>query len=153
MIIRQAYENDAGRISYLIQKNTENVKENNYSKEQIEIWKKANSIKAIERQLKERTIFCAFIKDKLVGTIGLKSNEVLGLYVSYSKRGKGIGKILLKHLEKYAKENNIKSLHLTSTPSAVSFYTINGYEFQKNTPIIINGITFCESKMTKKLEE
>lgn len=151
MIIRQANLNDAQRISYLIQKNTENVKKNNYSKKQIETWKAANSPSAIKDKLKDRVIFCAFENDKLIGTIGLQGNEVVGLYVSYSKIGKGVGNKLLSHLENYAKKNQIKTLELTSTPSATSFYQRNGFSPQEAVLVHVNGVDFQETKMTKKL--
>ena len=150
--IRQANENDARRISYLIQKNTENVTVNNYSKKQIEIWKAANSPSAIKLKLRERILFCAFENGKLVGTIGLEGNELVGLYVSYTKIGKGIGKKLLNHLEGYAKKKQIRILELTSTPSALPFYHKNGYFSQEYVIINVNGVDFKEMKMSKKLK-
>ena len=152
MIIRQANQNDARRISYLIQKNTENVKKNNYSKKQIETWKAANSPGAIKDKLKERVIFCAFENNKLIGTIGLQDNEVVGLYVRYSKIGRGVGKKLLNHLENYAKKNQIKTLELTSTPSANSFYQRNGFTPQEPVLVKVNGVDFQETKNDQKIE-
>jgi len=151
MLIRRATQKDAKRISYLIQKNTENFKGNNYSKKQIKTWKAANTPTAIKHQLNERIIFCAFENKRLVGTIGLKENEVVGLYVSYTKIGKGIGKELLHHLVAYAKKKGIKKLQLTSTPSANSFYQSNGFSPQGSVIVTINGVDFQETKMTKKM--
>ena len=64
----------------------------------------------IRKKLEERTIFCAFENKKLVGTIGLEGKEVVGLYVSYSNIGKGVGKALLNHLEEFAERNGIIDL-------------------------------------------
>jgi len=152
MLIRQANKNDAKRISYLIQKNTEKVRKNNYSKKQIEIWKAANTPSAIKNKLEERIIFCAFENEQLIGTIGLEENVVVGLYVSYSKLGQGIGKKLLHHLEAFAKENRIRDLELTSTRSANSFYQRNGFSPQESVLVNVNGVDFQETKMTKKLK-
>ena len=150
MLIRQASRNDARRISYLIQKNTEKVVENNYSSEQIEVWKKANTQRAIEQKMEERILFVAFDKGKLVGTIGLQGNEVLGLYVSHTQRGKGIGRQLLKHLEAFACAHQIESLILTATPSGFPFYERNGFEAQEAVIVKIDGVDFMETKMIKK---
>lgn len=152
MTIRQANKNDARRISYLIQKNTVNVTKNNYSAEQIDVWKAANTTTAIKGKLNERIIFCAFENEKLIGTIGLQGNEVVGLYVSYNKVGKGIGTKLLNHLEEYAKKNRIETLELTSTPSANLFYRRNGYIAKEPIIISVNGVDFLETKMTKMLK-
>ncbi len=151
MIIRKAGIQDVKRISYLIHRNTEKVLDNNYSKEQIWAWKKANTPKAIENQLKQRVIFCAFEKDKLIGTIGLQKKEVLGLYVSYTQRGRGVGKKLHLYLEQFALKNNIAELELTSTPSAVEFYKNLGYEILHPVSIIVNDIEFQETRMIKKI--
>jgi len=151
MEIKKATRSDVRRISYLIQKNTEKVEENNYSDEQKRAWKKSNTSKAIEKSLKHRIIFCGFIQNKLVGTIGLQKNEIVGLYVSYSKRGLGIGWKLLNYLEDYVRSRNMKYLILNSTPSAIKFYKQNGYEVLGSNIIKIIGVNFEETKMKKEL--
>ena len=152
MLIRQAKINDARRISYLIRRNTEMVIENLYTSKQVEVWKSANVPKAIRENIKERTIFCAIQNNKLIVTIGLYENEVVGLYVSYSKRGKGIGQKLLNHLEAHAKNIFISELALTSTPSAISFYLKNGFVSDKYVSVYVNGVAFKELRMTKKIQ-
>ncbi|HMB63195.1 MAG TPA: GNAT family N-acetyltransferase [Eudoraea sp.] len=149
MQIRYANTEDARRISYLIQKNTANVPENNYSQEQMTAWKRANSPKAIRESMKRRIIFCAFENKKLVGTIGLKENKVVGLYVSYSRRKSGIGRKLLTHLETHARTHGLKELVLTSTPSAKNFYTSNGFEIIKPVIVTILNVHFHETLMRK----
>lgn len=151
MQIRIASKKDSRRISYLIQRNTERVGENLYSQQQIEIWKKVNTPKAIRDSFEERIIFCAFQNDQLVGTIALLANEVAGLYVSHAKRKLGIGKKLLRHLEDYARKKDIKKLTLTSTISARRFYERNGYKTVKPIVVKINGVAFHETLMTKTL--
>ena len=152
MLIRKAQTKDAKRISYLIQKNTDRVQENNYSPEQMEAWKKANTTGAILEGLKSRLIFCAFQKEQLVGTIGLQGSLIVGLYVAYSKRGKGIGKVLLQHLEEYAKANKLRTLELSATPAGFPFYSKNGYVREESVVVNINGVDFKETQMSKKIK-
>ena len=97
--IRRAKPADARRISYLIRKNTDQVKENKYTPEQVATWKKQNTTTAILRQIKKRIVFCALLNDRLIGTIGLEGNQLVGLYISYTQRGKGLGKLLLSYAE------------------------------------------------------
>ena len=150
-VIRQATPQDTRRISYLIQKNTDKVTENNYTMAQKNAWKKANTPKAIQNQLAHRILFCAVKNGQLYGTIGLMGNEMVGLYVSYSKRGRGIGKLLLAHLEDYAREQGISRLKLTATPSAKPLYEKSGYTPHNQVTVQINGVTFLETSMSKML--
>jgi len=151
MKIRKATAKDARRISYLIKRNTEEVAENSYSKKQKDTWIKANTPKAIKESLKNRIVFCAFQNNQLVGTIGLIENEIVGLYVSYAKRGHGIGKKLLQHVERFAIKNKMDKLELTSTPSGFGFYKKNGFTPHQKVIVKINGVEYKETKMVKDL--
>ncbi len=148
--IRSAMLKDARRISYLIKKNTAG-NPNGYTPEQKAAWKAYNTPAKIKKQLSERDWFCAFERNKLVGTIGLRNNEVVGFYVSFAKRKKGIGAQLYAFIEKEAKQRNIKSLDLTATPSAISFYQSKGFHKIKEVIVSIGPVTFRETIMKKNL--
>ena len=150
MEIREATIHDARRISYLINKITES-NPNQYTTEQIKAWQKYNAPSQIKKQIRDRKVFCAFKNNKLIGTIALKNDEVVGFNVSYSFRGRGIGSILLSYLEVYAKQNHIKKLYLTSTSSALKFYLSKGYIASGAINFSIFGIDFPEVKMQKEL--
>ena len=148
--IRKATHNDSKKISYLIQKNTE-ANPNNYNQEQLVTWKKYNTPSRIKKQLTEREIFCAFENEKLVGTIGLLNNEIVGFYISPSKRGQGIGTKLFDFIENQAKQKGYKTLLLTSTPSAVKFYQNKGFQQTKTVIVTIDGVDYQEYNMIKTL--
>ena len=150
LIIRKATLEDAKRISYLIQKNTE-ANPNNYNQEQLVTWKKYNTPSRIKKQLTEREIFCAFENNKLAGTIGLLNNEIVGFYISPSKRGQGIGKKLFDFIQNQAKQKGYKTLILTSTPSAVKFYENKGFQQIKTVIVSIDDINYQEYNMIKTL--
>ena len=57
----------------------------------------------------------------------------------------------MSHLENYAKTNTITDLELTSTPSAIKFYTNNGYSSKELVVIDVNGVDFPETRMIKTL--
>lgn len=149
--IRPAATADARRISYLIQRNTEHVPENHYTPIQVATWKKANTPGQIRAQLKQRTIFCAFRNQRLVGTIALQGREVVGLYVSYSVRRAGIGGFLLQYVEAVALAKGIRQLHLTATPAARHFYANRGYQVIETVQVNISGVDFEETAMQKRL--
>jgi len=148
--IRKATYKDVNRISYLIQKNTDE-NPNNYTKIQLNNWKKHNTPANIKKQLKTREVFCAFENNKLIGTIALVDNEIMGFYVSFSKRGNGIGAKLLKFIEEEAKQKNIKTLYLTATLSAELFYKSKGFQKTKDNLVNLNGINYNEVDMQKEL--
>ena len=150
MIIQKATHNDSKKISYLIQKNTE-ANPNNYNQEQLVTWKKYNTPSRIKKQLTEREIFCAFENEKLVGTIGLISNEVVGFYVNPTKRGQGIGTKLFDFIENQAKQKGFETLYLTSTPSAVKFYQSKGFQQTKTVIVTIDSVDYQEYNMIKTL--
>ncbi len=152
MRILRATLEDATRISYLIRKNTERVLENQYSAEQVQVWKNNNTPEAIRQQLKDRTIFVAIQNNRLLGTIGLKGDEIVGLYVSYSRRKMGTGRALLEHLFAFAESKQINSLKLTSTVSAKRFYERNGFKAIKPVSVKIDGVDFMETLMVKNLK-
>ncbi len=149
--IRKATIQDARHISYLIQKNTEKVVENQYSAAQKKAWKKANTPKVIQKSITTKTWFCAFSQQKLVGTIALEGKELSGLYVSYTKRGLGIGRLLMTYLETYAIEQGITELVLTSTPSALRFYENNGFVKLGPVSVDVFGVPFPEMAMKKEI--
>lgn len=151
ILIRPATKADAARISYLIRTNTDKVLSNAYTASQKEVWKAENAPAAIRKQLAQRTVFCAFINNRMVGTIGLEQNTLVGLYVSPAQLGKGIAKALFLHLEGYAKDQQLKNLRLLATPSGKGFYERMGFEMVGERDTIVRGIVFPETEMNKKL--
>ena len=150
MEIKEAKNTDANRISYLIRTSIDK-NPNMYSQKQIDIWKRHNTPSKIKKQLNDRVIFCALKGNKLIGTISIKDNTIHGFYISYSSRNKGIGTILLNHLEQYAITKKVKKLSLMSTPSAINFYKNKGYLANKETTVTLDNVEYIEVEMTKTL--
>lgn len=106
--IRKATQKDAHQIGELIQRNIES-NPNDYSEIQKEAWKKYNTPKRITEQLNEKTIYCAFLKDKLVGTIAISKNELSGFYTDFKSRNFGVGTSLLQFIEQIAVKSNLQN--------------------------------------------
>lgn len=67
--------------------------------------------------------------------------------------GKGIGKLILKHLEEIAQRNQIKNLFLASTLNAVEFYHHMGYQGEvKSFFKLSSGTNLNCIEMSKCLE-
>lgn len=150
LIIQKATLKDARSISYLIQKNTES-NPNKYTEEQIRTWINYNTPAHIKKLLESREIYCGFKNNKLVGTIGLKNNEIVGFYVSASERNKGIGKQLFNFIENCIIEKGYHKVFLTATPSALEFYKNNGFDIITPILVTIDNVTYDEFNMMKNL--
>jgi amino-acid N-acetyltransferase len=70
-------------------------------------------------------------EDGLEGNIGIEICGEYGLLrslvVAESKRGEGLGRVLTKHIEDYARDKNLKALYLLTT-TAAEFFERLGFE-------------------------
>ena len=81
--------------------------------------------------------FTLWVKDLLIGTIGLHktpfdnripSHYVFGVFVRISHHSQGIGQSLTKYIENYAFNLRIRKLVTSSSITARDFYLKYGYE-------------------------
>ncbi len=149
--IYPAHPAEAAAISRLIEENTEQVTGNHDTAPQATVWGKAESPEYIRNLLYRRTIFCAYEQGRLVGTVGLEGRKIVGLYVDHTRQSKGIGNILLAHLEAHAREQGIEELVVTVVPSAIPFYEQHGYLAQGQEGVVVDGVVFEEISMRKIL--
>ena len=83
------------------------------------IFIKLNLLKAYDDML---YLYGAFDNNKLVGVIGYEFDHISILFVNNKYRHKGIATRLLKHATDYYKDNNVKTIKLSSTKEALDFY-------------------------------
>lgn len=151
MKIEQATPEQAEEISKLrITVITEINAKDNTEKEMVFLLER-NTPEMIKQKIEERAMYCMIDKDKIVGNIEAKGNEISGLYVLPSKLRKGIGRKLLEFLEEEAKKLGIKKLHLQVTPYALPFYEKMGYKLIKEEKRMINGEELTRRYMEKEL--
>jgi GNAT superfamily N-acetyltransferase len=151
-VIRPASQRDARALSALVRKNADDLLAGSYSARQLAAWKRYNTPARIRRRIAERATFCAFRGRRLCATAALGGTEVQGLYVNPRVCGQGIGRRLLSHLESLAASQGVTSLHLTSTPGAVAFYVRNGWRAGRTVVVVVLGVQFEETHMTKRLD-
>jgi N-acetylglutamate synthase-like GNAT family acetyltransferase len=125
-----------------------------YTPEVIEIWagrlrpeKYAGAI--------DRYEFFVAEEDGVVvgfGELGQEVGAIQGLYVSPSVKGRGVGRELLRTLEERARAYGLKSLRLTSSLNAVTFYERAGFRaVEKLTETIGPGVERASVRMFKEL--
>ena len=99
-----------------------------------------DKIGVLER-MGEGPIWVALINEKIIGTASAveKSEElyIRGMAVLPTVRGMKIGKMLMEHIEDFAKENGFKRLFLSTTPfldSAIKLYENFGFQRSSEGP-------------------
>lgn len=86
------------------------------------------SFSAVVEDIKDAEVFSLVEEDKILGTVTLDGAQISGLYVDPDYAGQGVGRILLKFIEKYAKSKKRKSVYVYSTLNAKNFYSKSGYK-------------------------
>lgn len=131
--IREFEEEDAATIAELIRETLSISNSGDYSPEIIKNLKSKYGEDSIRQSGKSCSIFVAVNgSGGIVGTIGLKESTVFGLFVKPSWQKKGLGKRLLKFIERYAKQCGFSKLSLASSITAYGFYKRNGFIPVKN---------------------
>ena len=64
-------------------------------------------------------------------------------------QGQGVGRLIVEHMEQYAKENNAYELFLNARENAVRFYEKLGYKITEKSYLLFDSIQHY--KMMKKL--
>ena len=151
MKIKKATLKDARKISSLIRQTIKKVNDKGFTKKQLKAWYGHNSVKTISKNIREKNVFIALEKEKIIGTINFQKGSIAGMFVKYNKLRKGVGKKLLDYVEKFAKKQNIKRLELKSSPFAYEFYKSKGFKLSKKVKV---SCAECSSEMgmEKKLK-
>jgi N-acetylglutamate synthase-like GNAT family acetyltransferase len=131
-LIRRAELNDAEAISHLIIQTLQKINSKDYSdaiiKEVIENF----SPEQITKRMKQRQVFVITELDCIIGTASLEGDVARSVFVLPRKQHKNIGLLLMCHLEKIAREQNIQSLTVPSSVTAEGFYRKLGYKALRN---------------------
>ncbi|KIC41904.1 hypothetical protein RA27_00355 [Ruegeria sp. ANG-R] len=77
--------------------------------------------------LKKRLTIVALSDNEVVGTGSLQDYELKSLFVTPDLHRRGIGSTLVAELEKAASERGLRELKVSSSLSAIKFYSSLGY--------------------------
>lgn len=151
LTIRLAALKDAEELSKLICDNAKIIIQPHYSAVQWGVFIDYYSIEAMKEKINSQIVFCAELEGKIVGTVSLNKNFVVGFYTHLDHVGQGIGKQLMDYLEQFAKENGIQLLQLSSVPTGVPFYAKNGWTKVQDKTMHYHGVAFDETLMEKEM--
>ncbi len=92
-------------------------------------------------------------KGQSVGTGRMQINseeeaQVRSMAVLDTYQGKGIGSLILNHIEQLAKEKRIKHIVLDARENAINFYEKNGYTIIEKSYLLFETIQHYKMKKT-----
>ena len=151
MSIRKFKDRDAAAVSELIIENLKTVNIRDYSKELIDILSSYKTPKQVIESAGKSEAFVAVKRGSIVGVAMLRGNKIVNMFVQTQAQGKGIGRSLIKRIEKRAKKIRISELVVDATITAVGFYTRCGYRVVKKVNKPFCGIDNVVIEMVKAL--
>jgi GNAT superfamily N-acetyltransferase len=91
------------------------------------------------------------VEGRIAGVAGVDMNEIRLLLVDPEHQHKGIGGLLLHHLESMVPSGLFRDIFVYSTPSAVGFYRVHGYQAGGEHTFHVGGCNIPTTFMTKRL--
>jgi putative acetyltransferase len=143
--IRTATTDDATALSALIQNAVRTSNARDYPQAIIELICENFTQDMVIEKMAQRDVFVAVRDHVIVGTISLGDGKLHSMFVEPRLQGEGIGRCLVKHLERHAVSRGLSVLRLSSSITAKLFYEKLGYElvqFEERP----NGSTFLMRK-------
>lgn len=100
------------------------------------------------------TFVVASVDDVVVGFCSWNDQRILGLYVSPSYQGRGIGSLLLRHGEAALRRNGVMLSRIHSSLPAVRFYETHGYVVTSRTMHTSRGgLPLADAMLEKPLTQ
>lgn len=139
--IREYEEKFAESISKIVTQNLLEVNSKDYGMEYVQKTAQEFTPSEIKKNFPQRTkVFMAVENDVVVGTAGLDKSwynddgeyYILTVFVDINHHKKGIGRLLIEEVEKYAKQINAKRLVIPASIIGCEFYHKLGYEYENN---------------------
>jgi GNAT superfamily N-acetyltransferase len=151
MDIRSFKKDDSRRVSRLLIKTQRDTMSKHYPKKVIDMFCKYRSPSCIRDKFNSNDYFLAIDNRKLLGVVGIKNDEVDVLFVNPTHHRKGIGKYLMLHIEKIARQRKIRKLKCKSSLGADSFYKKTGFKRIRRITHEANNVKFDVILMEKQL--
>ena len=149
MIIK-ANDNQAETVKYIVHKTIDKIYPRYYPKGAVEFFKAHHNNNSIMKDIRGNMVFILKEDDILVGTVTIKENEILRLFVLPEYQHKGFGRKLLDYAEKIISREYHEILIDASLP-AKKIYKLRGYvEIEYNQILTESVDVLCYDVMTKE---
>ena len=132
LTIRKFTPNDAKPVSNLTRKTLNEVNSKDYPQEVIQFLCENYSPQKIVEKSQTRLLYIAEDNDRIVGTVSLKDNIILAMFVDPMFHHQGIGTQLMQRVETVAREKGYCVVNVPSSVTAYEFYKRRGYQMVKS---------------------
>lgn len=123
-----------------------------YTKQQLNAWANLHiDYKSWEERLNKTKPYLAILDEKLVGFTEFYEDYIDCFYVHHEYQGCGIGKMLLNHIFKIAKEKEQTLLRVDASITAKPFFEKSGFIEVKKNIVVRNNIELINFSMEKSL--
>lgn len=156
MIEIKEYDNKyAEEMSKIIIQNLLEVNSKDYGLEFVKKSVKEFTPEEIMRNFPKRTkVFVALEDNKVIGTAGLNKSWyngdgeywILTVFVDIKHHKKGIGRMLIEEIEKYARQINAKKLVIPASIAGCEFYHKLGYKYANGKKELNEGQMYIMEK-------
>ncbi len=151
MTIRKFRNDDAAAVRQLIVENLETVNIRDYSQELIDALAKHKSSQSLQKLASECDAFVAVEDGKILGVAMLYGDRITNMFVHTQSQRSGIGRSLITHIEKLAKNRETTRLSVDSSVTALGFYIKCGYRVIRKVNKPFCGIDNVVFEMEKVL--
>ncbi len=151
MTIRKFRNDDAAAVRQLIVENLETVNIRDYSEELIDALAKHKSSQSLQKLASECDAFVAVEDGKTLGVAMLYGDRITNMFVHTQSQRSGIGRSLITHIEKLAKNRETTRLSVDSSVTALGFYIKCGYRVIRKVNKPFCGIDNVVFEMEKVL--
>ncbi|WP_054957900.1 GNAT family N-acetyltransferase [Paenibacillus dakarensis] len=153
-IRKYQYGEESQLMDIFVSSIRENAK-NDYSAQQLEAWAPdhINSEEWIDR-MKSINPYVLLDGSKILGYADLQDTGYIDhFFVRGGHSGKGIGKLLMKHILKEANEKKLLQLTSHVSLTAQNFYRKFGFDIVERKKVLIRGIELENALMRKRLTD
>jgi putative acetyltransferase len=127
--IRLAMQADAAALGSLIARTIRTTNAADYAAEAIEFACASFTVEKLVGKIATRDVFMLFADGALAGTASYATGRLHSLFIDPSRQAKGLGALLLAHVERHALAQGADRLALSSSISAKGFYEAFGFHF------------------------
>jgi GNAT superfamily N-acetyltransferase len=127
--IRFALQADAAALSSLIVRTICMTNAADYALDEIDFVCASFTAEKLAQKIAARDVFMLFADGALAGTASYSESRLHSLFIDPGHQAKGLGALMLAHIERHAVAEGAGWLELSSSIAAKGFYEVFGFHF------------------------
>lgn len=153
MIVRNFHKTDTKTLIELFRETVHRVCCADYSVEQLKAWAPDIIDESVwESRFEKSYTLVAEENGVVLGFANLENDGNIDMfYVNAQTQGKGVGKTLLRHLEKHAKDLKLEKITSDVSLTARKFFQHSDFHTDEEYIKVRNGVEFKNTLMSKRL--